>query len=125
MYEAVSCDAIRSDTKIENVITDYLQGQLPPSPVQGESDRGGGSALQWTPECPLPRVICINMMMPYTMGVVPMQKDAGCSFVGFFHITPQTIREASMAEPRPAVRLFRDFWEGPAGVPGCPAKDPD
>eukprot|EP00429_Kryptoperidinium_foliaceum_P059252 CAMPEP_0176077966 /NCGR_PEP_ID=MMETSP0120_2-20121206/38988_1 /TAXON_ID=160619 /ORGANISM="Kryptoperidinium foliaceum, Strain CCMP 1326" /LENGTH=248 /DNA_ID=CAMNT_0017411709 /DNA_START=15 /DNA_END=762 /DNA_ORIENTATION=- len=65
------------------------------------------------------------MMMPYTTGVMPMGKDAGCSFVGFFHITQETIREAQKENPRPGVRLFKEFWQGPAGAPDGPATDPN
>lgn len=126
MYTAMSCDAVRGESKIENIIPQLMNGKLPSLPeIGGESDRGGGSALQWTKNCPLPRVICINMMLPYTTGVNPLRKDAGCSFVGFFHITPQTIKDIQSESPPAGVRLFKDFFDGPAGEPDGPNNDPN
>jgi len=123
MYCAVSCDAVRGQDKITDVITRYAHGKLPAHPTFPASSHGS-APLKWSRDCPLPRVICINMMMPHTTGVVPMMKDAGCSFVGFFHITPETMREAFSENPSPAVRLFMDFWKGPAGAPDGPHTDP-
>jgi len=122
MYTALSCDAIKDKSKIENIITSLLNGRIPqsPSPTDGGEFAGGGS-LQWTKSCPLPRVICINMMMPYsTFG-----RDPGCSFVGFFHITAETIKAVQGDNPPPHVKLFKDFWEGPGGAPGASADDPN
>mmetsp|Transcript_59936 Transcript_59936/g.167946 ORF Transcript_59936/g.167946 Transcript_59936/m.167946 type:complete len:429 (-) Transcript_59936:140-1426(-) len=124
MYVAVSCDAVRGQDKITDVVTKYAHGRLPPPPSCSESSQGA-APMEWTRDCPLPRVICINMMMPHTTGVVPMVKDAGCSFVGYFHIKPDTIREARSEKPSPAVRLFMDFWQGPAGAPDGPLTDPN
>mmetsp|Transcript_108591 Transcript_108591/g.312855 ORF Transcript_108591/g.312855 Transcript_108591/m.312855 type:complete len:453 (+) Transcript_108591:102-1460(+) len=125
MYQAISCDAIRGSEKLTDIIMGHCHGKLPPAPKFPESDKGGGPQPEWTTDCPLPRVICINLMLPYTAGIVPMRKDAGCSFVGFFHITAETVKAALSAEPPPAVRLFKEFWQGPAGAPGGPADSPD
>jgi len=125
MYQAISCDAIRASEKLTDIVTKHCHGKLPHAPKFPESDRGGGLPMEWTKDCPLPRVICINLMLPYTTGLVPMRKDAGCSFVGFFHITPETIQAASSPEAPPAVRLFREFWQGPAGTPDSPIDNPD
>merc|ERR1719188_2737367 len=111
LYEAISCDAIRHEERITDIIPNLAHGKLPAAPPLSESDRGGGHALQWTKGCPLPRVICINMMLPYTTGVVPMRKDGGCSFVGFFHIRPETIKAVSSPNPPACVRLFKDFFD--------------
>jgi len=124
MYTAVSCDAIRGKEKLTDIIMKHAHGRLPPPPSVSESSQGK-APLEWTKNCNLPRVICINMMMPYTTGVNPMARDAGCSFVGFFHITQETIREAQKENPRPGVRLFKEFWQGPAGAPDGPATDPN
>jgi len=125
MYEALSCDAIKSTVKIENVIGGYVRELPPPPEKHGESDRGGGSALQWTPDCPLPRIICINMMLPYETGLNPFKKDPGCSVVGMFHIKPETIHSLRTPTPPPCIKLLKDFCAGPAGRPDGPAGDPE
>mmetsp|Transcript_6872 Transcript_6872/g.25664 ORF Transcript_6872/g.25664 Transcript_6872/m.25664 type:complete len:300 (+) Transcript_6872:132-1031(+) len=125
MYHALTCDAVRSKFKIQNVIADYMKGHLPDQPQDcAESERGGGSALPWTRDCPLPRVICVNMMLPYTTGTFG-STDAGCSFVGLFHITPETIKGIKSSSPPACLRLFKEFWEGPAGLPGGDNQDPN
>jgi len=65
------------------------------------------------------------MMLPYTTGVIPFKKDAGCNFVGFFHIKPETLQALKSDDPPASVKLFKAFWEGPAGMPGGPNNDPD
>jgi len=126
MYHALSCDAIKDMGKVENIIGGIMKGKLPKQPSNcGESECAGGNALQWSKDCPLPRVICINMMLPFSAGLFGGRGDGGCSFVGLFHITPETIKAMKSPSPPPAVRLFKDFWDGPAGHPASDQKDPD
>lgn len=125
MYETLSCDAIRSSVRIENVIGGYVKELPSPPDNYGESDRGGGRALQWTPDCPLPRVICINMMLPYETGLNPFKKDPGCSFIGFFHIKPETIHALRTKDSPPSIKLLQDFCSGPAGQPNSSSGDPN
>lgn len=126
MYEAITCDAIMASSKIEDIIGRLVRELPSPRGLIGDGEHGGGKPLQWTMGCPLPRIICINMMLPHSSGLNPFSKeDAGCSFVVFFHIKPETLRELSSRNPSPCVRLFREFCAGPAGVPGGPKDDPN
>merc|ERR1719284_319246 len=45
--------------------------------------------------------------------------------VAFWHIRPETLRAAASSKQPPWIRLFQDFFEGPAGAPGGPANDPN
>lgn len=124
MYEAVSCDALRAHDKITDIMGRLIK-TLPSSPCSmGSGDMGGGVRRQWTSDCPLPRVLCINLMLPYETGLNPFRQDGGCSFVGLFHITPMTLKDLNCDNPPPHVKLFRDFCQGPCGTPGGPASDP-
>lgn len=127
MYQAISCDTIKSHIKTENIIGRHIDAKSMPTLFAHSSngDISGGASLQWKEGCPLPRVICINMMMPYATGLNPFHKDAGCSFVGLFEIKPETLKAAMSDKPPAHVELFRKFWEGPAGKPGCPNTDLD
>lgn len=127
MYEALTIDAIKMDKKIENIV-----GRLVPEsslPRRQDfldiPDYGGGRTPEWSPSCPLPRVICINLMLPYHTGTNPFAKDAGCSVVGFFEIKPEILQALDSKRVPPWVRIFKDFFEGPAGVPGGPKEDPN
>mmetsp|Transcript_53210 Transcript_53210/g.164932 ORF Transcript_53210/g.164932 Transcript_53210/m.164932 type:complete len:460 (+) Transcript_53210:2-1381(+) len=125
MYETMTCDAIAAGAKIERVMGHLVKSAPMRQESHYESDRGGGSELQWTPDCPCPRVLCINMMLPYETGLNPWKKDGGCSFVGFFHIKPETIHALRTDNPPACVKLFKDFCAGPAAAPGAPTTDPD
>lgn len=125
MYSVLTCDAIKGENRIEDVIG-RLVPHLPAAPASFvESDRGAGPPLSWVPECGLPRVICINLMLPYETGLVPFRHDPGCSFVAFFHIKPETLHAAVSDQPPPAIRLLKEFCAGPAGYPGGPVTNPD
>jgi len=119
MYEAVCIDAIKSNMKVENII-----GRLVtkfPDPPKG----CGACGIEDPWSCPLPRWICINLMLPYKVGINPFVKDPdpGCSFVGFFHIKPETLKAVGNKEQPPCVKLFQKFFAGPAGIPGGHDKD--
>lgn len=114
MYETLSVDIIKAEEKVEDIIQRLVQ--LPPS-HRGKRER-------WKPDCKLPRVICINLKLPYTTGLNPWARDGGCSCVGFFHIRPSTLKAAMSPNPPPCVELFQRFFEGPAGIPGGPRDDP-
>jgi len=123
MYECICCDAIRADTKIENILGRLVLPKHLPS-VSGllsESESAAGQEISWTAECPLPRILCINLMLPYTTG----PNDPGCSFVAFFHIKPQVLRDLQSGYPPPCIRKFVDFCNGPAGKPGRNVDDPN
>uniref|UniRef100_A0A7S1AA93 Protein ENHANCED DISEASE RESISTANCE 2 C-terminal domain-containing protein n=1 Tax=Noctiluca scintillans TaxID=2966 RepID=A0A7S1AA93_NOCSC len=126
MYEAISCDALKADSKIEDFVGRLVR-RLPKSPsCIAESESGGGSPLQWTPECPLPRLLFVNLMLPYHTVWNPLKEAGpGCSFLVCFHIKPETIRASQSKTPPPHVRLFREFCDGPAGVPGGPVDAPE
>lgn len=114
MYETLSVDIIKAEAKIEDIVQRLVK--LPPS---HKGNREG-----WTPDSRLPRVICINLKLPYTTGLNPWARDGGCSCVGFFHIRPGTLKAAMSPNPPPCVKLFQRFFEGPAGKPGGPVDDP-
>jgi len=81
-----------------------------------ESDRGGGQALSWKPCCPLPRIICLNIQVPYKAGS-SLQKahprdDHGLSIIAFFHIKGETLQMLRNPDPPPCLRLLKDFVEG-------------
>lgn len=129
MYEALSIDALKTDKKLESVIGNIIREDELPFLRSSEisiPDHGGGKALEWTPDCPLPRLLCINLMLPYETGVNPFGKDHGCSVIGFFQIKPETLHALQHPESAPpCVKLFQKFYEGPAGKPGGPLTDPD
>mmetsp|Transcript_45397 Transcript_45397/g.119939 ORF Transcript_45397/g.119939 Transcript_45397/m.119939 type:complete len:466 (-) Transcript_45397:82-1479(-) len=127
MYGAVCCDAIKANAKVENIIGRHIDPQRLPSMNSAASggDCSGGNSLQWSSGCPLPRIICINLMMPYEAGILPFRKDGGCSFVGVFEIKPETIKACMGKDMPPHIRLFKDFFEGSAGVPGGSRSDPN
>jgi hypothetical protein len=113
MYDCLTLDGIRSDVILEDIIGRVIDTIPPPS-----------KGSLWTPECPLPRVICINLKLPYYNPKNPWaQEDGGCSFCGFFEISNATILHLNEENPPASVRLFRKFCEGPTGRPGN-LKDP-
>jgi len=125
MYEAISIDAIKANSKIETIMGRFVKELPPQPPGQGESDRGGGDVPKWTSDCKLPRVIFINMMIPYTTGMNPFGKqDGGMSFVGVFHIKPETLLAARSEHPPVSVKLLQAFCQGPAGLPGGAKSEP-
>jgi hypothetical protein len=128
MYEALSLDALKFDGNLDKVIGNLIREEdLPYATTnEGIGDFGGGRPLEWTPGCPLPRLLCINLMLPYETGLNPWSKDHGCSVIGFFQITPQTLHFLRYPDKAPpCVKLFREFYEGPAGKPNGPSNNPD
>eukprot|EP00929_Paragymnodinium_shiwhaense_P100166 TRINITY_DN62299_c0_g1_i3.p1 TRINITY_DN62299_c0_g1~~TRINITY_DN62299_c0_g1_i3.p1 ORF type:complete len:428 (-),score=100.27 TRINITY_DN62299_c0_g1_i3:137-1360(-) len=112
MYECVSCDALTSDKRIDNIVGRLVQLEQIPG-----LDNASTNGVSWAPGCPLPRIICINLMLPYTTG----PKDPGCSFVAFFHIKPEVLKELQKEVERPCLRMFIDFCKGPAGTSSDPS----
>lgn len=120
LYEAISCDAVKSDVKLENIVGRLLD-RLPAAP----------EGCRWKRGCEVPRIICINLMLPYAGGLSHLRpfgakpKDAGCSFVGLFQIRPETLAALESQKAPPAVECWRKFCKGPAAAPGASVKDPD
>jgi len=113
MYECLSCDGIKSTGPIRDIIGRLVSvAQLPPF--------DGISSLTWTTECPLPRIICVNLMLPYTDAAA----DPGCSYVCFFHIRPELLALLQSGRVPACVRVFEKFCGGPGGTPLDP-KDPN
>jgi len=105
MYECVSCDVITSTHEVTDVM-----GRL----VEVSHVVAPSAATQWTQACPLPRVICINVMLPYA----DTSPDPGCSYVGLFHIRPEVLSALrGDVQPEPSIALFQKFCSGPAGTP--------
>jgi len=114
-YDCLTIDAIKAGVKLDEVIGNVVDAVPPPA-----NDSG------WTRGCPLPRVICINILLPYFNPKNPWAKDdGGCSFVGFFEITAETIKSLEGGNAPPCVHAFQKFCEGPAGKPGGPLDDPN
>lgn len=115
MYGVTSVDGFKSVSgdKIEEIMGRVVD-KLPP-PKSGST---------WTHDCGLPRVICINVMLPYYNPKNPWAKDdGGCSWVVFCEIEDSTLESLRGDSPvPPCVRLFQKFCEGPVGRPGG-AKD--
>lgn len=122
MYECVACDAIRADSKIEDILERLVPLRSIPGIGTGilEGELGAGKEVCWTRDCPLPRILCVNMKLPYTTAY----HSPGCSFVAFFHIKPHVLQELQSGHLSPSVRMFKEFCAGPAGKPGVP-EDPN
>jgi len=124
MYEAMCLDMLKSNCRLQSVMGTLVEHPPQLQEYIEESDCAGGIKMRWSPECPLPRVICINLMLPYESGLNPFGGDAGCSAVSFFHIKPEIIQLSKLPNPPPHVKLLKDFCAGPAGKPGGPVDDP-
>jgi len=106
MYECISCDVIASTQRITGIVGNYVQLSELPTPA----------AQEWSADCPLPRILCINLMLPSgTTG----KTDPGCSYVAFFHIKPEVVQELKKGSRNAynCIRMFKDFCQQPAGVP--------
>mmetsp|Transcript_75758 Transcript_75758/g.134101 ORF Transcript_75758/g.134101 Transcript_75758/m.134101 type:complete len:454 (-) Transcript_75758:100-1461(-) len=106
MYECLSCDAIRSTEKIQEIIGKHVKlCDLPTLSMHQE----------WSEECPLPRILCLNVMLPYTKG----KTDPGCSYVAIFHIKPEVLTELQQdgLNRYNCVRMFAEFCKSLAGAP--------
>mmetsp|Transcript_48044 Transcript_48044/g.112263 ORF Transcript_48044/g.112263 Transcript_48044/m.112263 type:complete len:427 (+) Transcript_48044:72-1352(+) len=115
LYATLTVDAIRSSVPLNSIIGSVVTSLPPLSP---KSD--------WSPSCPLPRVLCINVMLPHYNPKNPWAKEeGGCSYVGFFEVTNETVAQAGSPSEPPCVRMFREFCQGPGGPPGCPLDHPD
>lgn len=128
MYEALSLDALKYHKRLENVIGNLVPvSELPRLRLEtARPDLSGGSPLEWSKGCPLPRLICLNLMLPYDSGISPWAKDDGCSVVGFFQIRAETLHHLrDLENAPPCVKLFKEFFEGPAGSPSDTGVNPD
>jgi len=107
MYECISMDIIKADHKIDSVLECLLE--VPP-----HCDVGSGT-LSWTPGNVLPRIICVNVQLPYKQMNPFGAHDAGCSIVSIFHVTGDTLQMAEDPQCPPSLTLFKEFCAGPAG----------
>mmetsp|Transcript_10964 Transcript_10964/g.20432 ORF Transcript_10964/g.20432 Transcript_10964/m.20432 type:complete len:430 (-) Transcript_10964:75-1364(-) len=114
LYDCLTLDGI---TPASGTIFDEIIGSV----VKAIPPASKGSI--WKNGCPLPRIICMHVMLPYYNPKNPWAKeDGGCNFVSFFEIKNSTIDSLSLDNPPAAVRMLRQFFAGPAGEPGG-AKD--
>jgi hypothetical protein len=123
LYEGVYCDAIKADAKITDVMERCIKLSSLPRPSCGEGDVSGGrSSPAWTKDCGVPRVLCINLMLPYKAGITPFGgADGGCSFVGVFQLKEETLRALRTGKGPASLKLWKDFCAGPCGRPGDPS----
>ncbi|CAE7461171.1 unnamed protein product [Symbiodinium microadriaticum] len=115
MYHTLTVDSICSSVPLHSIVGSAVTSLPPTSPKS-----------EWRFGCPLPRILCINVMLPHYNPKNPWAKDeGGCSYVGFFEITNETVAQVNSSAPPACVRMFRKFCEGPAGNPGCSPDHPD
>eukprot|EP00747_Dinoflagellata_sp_TGD_P168881 gnl/TRDRNA2_/TRDRNA2_196341_c0_seq1.p1 gnl/TRDRNA2_/TRDRNA2_196341_c0~~gnl/TRDRNA2_/TRDRNA2_196341_c0_seq1.p1 ORF type:complete len:438 (-),score=81.81 gnl/TRDRNA2_/TRDRNA2_196341_c0_seq1:116-1429(-) len=116
LYDCISMDMVTADCKVEDIL-----GRLIEVPEANE-------ASTWKPGCPLPRVLCINVCLPYKAGPKLFgdhpRNDHGASFIGIFTIKAQTLEWLESKDAPACVRLFEKFCSGPCGKPGGPRDDP-
>ncbi|CAJ1458274.1 unnamed protein product [Effrenium voratum] len=115
LYHTLTVDSIRSAEPLHSIVGSVVDGVPPKSPDS-----------IWTSECPLPRVLCINVMLPHYNPKNPWAAETGgCSYVAFFEISNETVTQVQSDSPPASVRMFLRFYEGPAGPPGCSLDHPD
>jgi len=118
LYDAIYCDALKADTKITDIMGRIVSLSDLPNPDRSEGDRSGGQ-LDWKKELGVPRILCINLMLPYQTGILGRgRKDEGCSFVGIFQISPKSLVAASNGKMSASLKLWQQFCAGPCGAPG-------
>merc|ERR1712032_454119 len=61
----------------------------------------------WTAGCPLPRLLCIVVQLPYQVN--PSDDDHGCSIVTIHEIREETLQALQQDTPPAHIRLLRDF----------------
>lgn len=114
MYDCLTSDVIRSSKSLTDLVGGLIADLPPPT-----------RACAWERHCGLPRVVCVNVMIPSHNPKNPWAKDeGGVSLVGLYEISPETSKLASSADPGPHVQLWRRFCDGPSGSPGGPKDDP-
>jgi hypothetical protein len=118
LYEGVYCDALKADGKITDIMGRLVRLSDLPKPGKSEGDRSGGQ-LDWKKECGVPRILCINLMLPYQTGILGRgRSDEGCSFVGIFQVTSKALVAASNGKMSSSLKLWQQFCAGPCGAPG-------
>jgi hypothetical protein len=118
IYEGVYCDALKADTKITDIMGRLIRLSDLPMPGKSEGDKSGGQ-IDWKNEYGVPRILCINLMLPYQAGILGRGRtDEGCSFVGVFQITPKALVAARNGEVSASLKLWQQFCAGPCGAPG-------
>jgi len=107
LYECISVDIIKGDNRIDSVMGRIMQ--VPPH------RQCGNGVFSWTSSCPLPRIICLNVQLPYR-GMNPWgTHDPGCSIVALFHIKGETLDQLEHNSGSPSLELFKRFCQGPCG----------
>jgi hypothetical protein len=108
MYECISLDIVKStDSKIESIIDQVMD-------CPSEQQIGNGP-LSWNAGCRLPRIVCVNVQVPFFGLNVLGYKDPGCSIVAMFHITGETLHRIEDPNCEPCLKQFMNFVDGPAG----------
>jgi len=115
LYECVGVDVVRARCIVSQVI-----GRL----VEAPSSKGDG----WTSGCPLPRILCIVVHLPYgcdwssrSPSLDVNVADPGCSVVAMFAIKKETVEAARSDQPPASVRILRDFVQRASDQ--CPVGD--
>jgi len=108
MYECISVDIVKSSCKVSEVLHRLVE--MPPQAVDSGSDE------TWWPGCPLPRVLCIVIQIPYERGPTLFGEhpanDHGCSILTLHRIKPATLRLLRSGRRTAAVSLFAKFVSG-------------
>jgi len=124
LYECISMDFVRARCKIEDILERLVAVPDKGVTTVSAGDQGGGGTLRWSAGCPLPRIICVNLMLPYEAGPKLFGEhpasDHGASCVAIFAVRPETLRllQAPESAQPPCVKLFKEFVAGPCGSPG-------
>ena len=73
--------SLRGGPSLHSQVQDIVGRLVPVAHLPSqESYLGNRQGTRWTPACPLPRVICMNLMLPYETGIVPWRgEDPGAS----------------------------------------------
>jgi len=129
LYECLSVDLITADCKVEDILGRLIDLPADLNDHLDERDLCGGVPLRWWEGCALPRILLVNVQLPYRTGPLAWGShpkwDYGCSAVAIWHIKPETLQKLRRNDPNPAIRLFERFCRGPCGEYGGSPGSPD
>jgi len=107
MYECISVDILTGVSVITKIVDELI-------PVPPAQTIGNGRSV-WSRSCGLPRVLCINVQLPYRSTNFFGLDDPGCSVVAVFHIKSETLDELQTSRHSSKLKLFKQFCDGPVG----------